>query len=488
MRPSKVLPLLAFAAAAACAPGDEPLAPRGPLNAPSANQSLGRQDLGYIVTFDDSVADVPGLARALANRHGASPQYTYRHAIKGFSAKVSAGAAAALARHPGVRRVEADGIAEIVGTQPGATWGLDRLDQVSLPLSSTYTYNYTGAGVTAYIIDTGLRIDHTQFGNRASIGFDGIGDGQNGNDCHGHGTHVGGTVGGTVHGVAKNVQLIAVRVLGCGGSGSWSGIIAGLDWIVSHHGSGPAVGNMSLGGGLSSSVNDAVRRAINDGVVMALAAGNSNADACLYSPAATQEAITVGASDAADNRASFSNWGTCVDWFAPGVSITSAYYSSTTATAVMSGTSMASPHVAGAAALYLEANPTASPENVRDGLYSLTTKGKIAGANSANNHLLHTLGIAGGVAPSPPTQPPPPSGILLTVTPYKVKGMQKVDLSWSGATGAMVDIWRNGTFLVSTANDEAYTDAINRKGGGSYTYKVCEAGTATCSAGRSATF
>jgi serine protease len=483
MRRPPAVPALTLILAAACQAGDVPVSPRSLTSDAAAAIQV---DGGYIVTFDDSVRDAPGLARALAGAHGAAPRFTYRHALKGFAAPLSAAAASALASHPAVRRVEADGIAEATGTQYGATWGLDRLDQRALPLSASYAYNYSGAGVVAYIIDTGLRIDHVDFGGRASHGYDAIGDGQNGNDCNGHGTHVAGTVGGAAYGVAKGTQLVGVRVLGCGGSGSWSGVIAGLDWIVGHHGTGSAVANMSLGGGLSASVNDAVRRVIADGVVMSVAAGNNNADACNYSPAATPEAITVGASSNTDARASFSNRGPCVDWFAPGVSITSDYYTSATATAVMSGTSMASPHSAGAAALYLEANPGSSASSVRDALYGLTTKGIVSAANSANNHLLYTMGITGGSASPPPpdtepppTEPPPPSTFSLTAR-VRVKGTTKVDLSWTGSTAATVAVYRDNIGIATVSNTGSYSDNMGKRHG-TASYKVCNAGTATCS-------
>jgi len=279
--------------------------------------------------------------------------------------------------------------------KPGATWGLDRSDQRSLPLSTTYAYTSTGGSVTAYIIDTGIRFAHADFGGRAVSGYDAV-DGGTADDCNGHGTHVAGTVGGAAYGIAKGVNLVAVRVLDCNGSGSTSGVIAGVDWVTGQHAAGaPAVANMSLGGGASSSMDAAVDRSIADGVSYSVAAGNGNfigiaQDACKYSPARVAAAITVGASDKSDKKASFSNYGNCVDLFAPGVGITRAWSTSNTATNTISGTSMAAPHVAGVAALYLQGNPGASPATVRDAIYALSTKGKVTSAKTANNHLLFT--------------------------------------------------------------------------------------------------
>ncbi len=266
-------------------------------------------------------------------------------------------------------------------------------------MDGNYTYASTGAGVTAYIIDTGIRISHAEFGGRAAYGYDSVDGSPPADDCHGHGTHVAGTTGGATYGVAKAVNLVAVRVFDCNGSGTWSGVIAGIDWVTGNHLPGaPAVANMSLGGSANSSVDTAVRNSIADGVSYAVAAGNGNIfgiaqDACRYSPARVTEAMTIGATDSTDKKASWSNYGNCVDWFAPGVSITSAWKDSDGATKTISGTSMATPHTAGAAALYLAENPGSTPQQVRDGLYARTTKAIVTSSKTTNNHLLCSLAV-----------------------------------------------------------------------------------------------
>jgi subtilisin family serine protease len=352
--------------------------------------SLGR----YIVTLRDSVSDPAAVARSHA-RFGARITNVYSHALKGYSATLPQALVAVLADDARVASIERDGIMRADTTQTGATWGIDRIDQRNLPLNGTYGYTNTGAGVKVYIIDTGLRFTHTQFGGRASSGIDKI-DGGAADDCNGHGTHVGGTVAGSTYGVAKQASLVAVRVLGCNGSGSTSGVIAGVDWVTADHQAGqPAVANMSLTGGANSALDTAVRNSIADGVSYAVAAGNGNvlgfaANACNVSPARVAEAMTIGATGNNDAKASFSNFGTCVDWFAPGVNITSSWGTSDTATNTISGTSMATPHTAGVAALYLQTHASASAASVRQALFDLTTKGIVTNSRTTNNHLLFT--------------------------------------------------------------------------------------------------
>jgi len=345
----------------------------------------------YIVVFK---AGTQAANMSAAEEHarglGGNVDFVYESALTGFAANLPEQALFGLSHNPNVEFIEADQVITIDATQSPATWGLDRIDQRNLPLSNSYTYNFTGAGVTAYIIDTGILFSHTEFGGRAVSGYDSV-DGGSADDCNGHGTHVAGTVGGSTSGVAKGVELVAVRVLNCAGSGTTSGVIAGIDWVTSQHTTGKAVANMSLGGSASTALDNAVRNSIADGVVYAIAAGNSNANACNFSPARTAEAITVGATTSTDARASYSNKGRCLDLFAPGSSITSAWYTSNSATNTISGTSMAAPHVAGVAALYLQGH-TATPLQVRNAIVGAATSGVVSnkGSNSPNL-LLHSL-------------------------------------------------------------------------------------------------
>jgi subtilisin family serine protease len=309
---------------------------------------------------------------------------------------------AKLKKNPKVAYIEKDQVMSINTTQSVTpSWGIDRIDQVSLPLSTQFSYTATGSGVDAYIIDTGILTKHVEFTNgRAVGGYSSIGGSSNWTDQNGHGTHVAGTVGGATYGVAKNVKLIAVRVLDARGSGTTSGVIAGINWAINNHTTRPAVANMSLGGGISTSLDAAVQNAVNDGIVMCVAAGNSNQDASLSSPARVSSAITVGATGSRsiltnyDDRADYSNYGSIVDIFAPGSNITSAWYTSTTAKNTISGTSMATPHVTGVAALYKSINTGASPSTVEGALKAASTKGIITGLPTGTlNNLLYYSGF-----------------------------------------------------------------------------------------------
>jgi subtilisin family serine protease len=325
----------------------------------------------------------------MAGRHNGNLKRVYQNALNGFAVEMSAEDAERLSDDFRVAFVEEDGVVTADATQSNPPWGLDRIDQRNRPLNANYTFNHTGAGVFAYVIDTGIRTAHTQFGGRAANVFDAFGG--NGQDCNGHGTHVSGTIGGSTYGVAKSVNLRGVRVLDCNGSGSTSGVIAGVDFVRTNH-SNPAVANMSLGGGISSALDTAVNNLSNSGVAIAVAAGNSNANACNSSPARAANAITVGATTTTDARASFSNFGTCLDIFAPGQGILSAYATSNTATATLSGTSMASPHVAGVAALYKQVNPSASSTTVRNAIVNGATTNVVTNPGTGSpNRLLYSL-------------------------------------------------------------------------------------------------
>ncbi|EXG32590.1 serine protease [Acinetobacter pittii] len=347
----------------------------------------------YIVILNKDVGSSNEFAQGIAKQHGGRVLQTYDAVLKGFAIYLPdvAGTAfvEAMKKNPKVVSVENDTIMKIdATTQSNPDWGLDRIDQKNLPLDSAYSYSQTGSGTTAYIVDTGILSTHQQFSGRVLSGYTAISDGNGTSDCHGHGTHVAGTVGGSTYGVAKNVSLVPIRILGCDGSGASSNVIAGLDWILKN-GKKPAVVNMSLGGEANASLDSAVENLFNNGYVMVVAAGNSNTDACSTSPARVSKAITVAATDSTDTRASYSNYGSCVDIFAPGSQINSSWIGSNTATKVLNGTSMATPHVVGVVAEMLQSTPTTIPQTISTNLLNQASSNVVKNPSGSPNRLLY---------------------------------------------------------------------------------------------------
>jgi phosphodiesterase/alkaline phosphatase D-like protein len=373
----------------------------------SANQSAAQRKIS-----------VNTLAVDISSKVNGEVLRQYSNAVAGLVLKMDAAQVHTLRQDPRVLMIEQDQIMHTTATQNSATWGLDRIDQADLPLNNDFNYELDGSGVNAYIIDTGILISHSDFGGRAVNGWDYIDNDADASDCNGHGTHVAGTVGGTTWGVAKNVTLTAIRVLDCNGSGTSSGVIAGIDWVTANA-KFPAVANMSLGGGNSAALDAAVNRAIDAGITFAVAAGNSNINACSGSPNKVPAAITVASSTSADSRSSFSNWGSCIDLFAPGSDITSTWSNGGTNT--ISGTSMAAPHVAGAIALYLEAHPEASPAEVTASLKGYATADKISRLNGSPNLLLNTEFDGDTALPTPPPAPPVEKITFEVSDPQRVK-------------------------------------------------------------------
>jgi subtilisin family serine protease len=357
--------------------------------------------------------------RGFAAQHAIETDYVYGSAVNGLAGRIPEAAAAGLLNAPGVRAVVPDAQVTIAGDQIDPPWGLDRLDQRSPDLDGVYGYDVSGAGVTAYVVDTGIRTTHQEFGGRARPGFDVFGG--DASDCHGHGTHVAGTIGGATYGVAKSVDLVAVRVLDCAGSGTIAGVIAGLDWILA--GGALGVVNMSLGSSGSQPFDEAVASLTTAGFTVVVAAGNSSTDACGTSPARAPTAVTVGATDATDSRATFSNYGDCIDLFAPGVNVLSAHHAADDASAVLNGTSMASPHAAGAAALLMEANPGAGPGAIADLLWAHATKNVVTNGFSEGAHIVNTLRqVQEDDGDPPPSEPPlPPVGVQATPDSNEVR-------------------------------------------------------------------
>ncbi len=451
----------------------------------------------YIVVLDDSKLDgsaVAEIAQQLADLHGATVDQVFEHALKGFTLGLPDIVAPLLALDPRVRYIEQDQVVGINGTQSNATWGLDRIDQSDLPLDSTYHYVGDGSAVHAYIIDTGIRTSHNEFSGRIGNGhntvsdvylFGGV-DPDDVEDCQGHGTHVAGTVGGSTWGVAKDAILHPVRVLDCQGSGSNSGVIEGIEWVVANHQS-PAVANMSLGGGNSDALDDAVRAAINAGVTMVVAAGNDDKDACSGSPNRVAEAITVGSTTSGDARSSFSNKGSCVDIFAPGSDITSAGISNDSSTATMSGTSMAAPHTAGVVALYLEANPGAAPSQAFTAVLDAGVQGKLSSIGTGSPNLL----LQADVAPGDGVDNPPVASFSANCTDLTCQFDGSASSDDNGVASYSWDFGDgNGNSVAQTSHSYAaagqytvtltVTDTAGQSNSSSQQVNVSEAGSGPC--------
>ncbi|MCY0927742.1 S8 family serine peptidase [Streptomyces sp. H27-H1] len=419
---------LALGAALALPASAAPLAPQGVIENAGAEGTVSGS---YIVTLNDSAArSTADSGKAVAKRYGARIDRTYSAALNGYSVEVSEAQAKKLAADPAVKSVVQNRVFTIDATQPNPpSWGLDRIDQRALPLDNSYTYpDKAGEGVTAYIIDTGVRKTHQDLGGRASDGYDAIDNDNTAQDGHGHGTHVAGTVAGTSYGVAKKAKIVGVRVLDNNGSGTTAQVVAGIDWVTANAVK-PAVANMSLGGGADSALDTAVRNSIASGITYGVAAGNESTNANTKSPARVAEAITVGATTNTDAKASYSNYGTILDLFAPGSNITSSWGTGDTATNTISGTSMATPHVVGAAALYLAANPASTPAQVSTALVNAATPNVVTSPGTGSPNRLLNIGTS--------TTPPNPGTRFENTADYAVNDNATVEspITVSGISG-----------------------------------------------------
>jgi subtilisin family serine protease len=432
----------------------------------------------YVVILNAGESDVPGAAR----HSGGQVLAVWEKAVKGYGVRANAGQLNAIRNDPRVRFVEPNALVTTIATQtPVPSWGLDRIDQAALPLNNSYTYPNTGAGVHAYIIDTGIRATHNEFTGRVGNSADFVTTGGTAADCAGHGTHVSGTVGGTTYGVAKGVTLHAVRVLDCAGSGTFVAVINGVNWVAANR-IQPSVANLSLGGGFSSAINAAVAGMVAAGTFTAVASGNSNASACNSSPASEPSAMTVNASTITDARASFSNFGTCTDIFAPGQNITSAWIGSNTATNTISGTSMASPHAAGAGALYLSANPGATPAQVDAALKTGAVLNVITNPGTGSpNRLLNISFIGGGT----PGNVPPVANFGITCnttatsstcsatsTSTDDAGAANLTFSWTNDVGRPAKTGQVATYYVSGHYPNTFNVTLTATDGGGLTNSI----------------
>jgi subtilisin family serine protease len=439
---------------------------------PLTSQSANAIPDEYIVVFEEGTTDPTGRANALAKAHGADLHHTFTRALPGFSAHMSAQAAEALRSDPSVALVEPDRVVTIAGgVQTGAPWGLDRLDQASATLDGNYSYPSSGTGVNVYIIDTGIRRTHTQFGGRVVPAFSVINDAYGADGCQWHGTHVAGVVGAAAYGVAKDVTLHSVRVTDCTAATVVSNVIAGVDWVTNNHRS-PSVAVLSLSTGLSLSLNAAVQNSINSGVTYVVAAGNNSADACNYSPASTSGALTVAAITGQDAQASYTNVGGCVDLYAPGTQIYAPVNTDDNAVALYSGTSQSAGFVAGAAALYLEANPGASPAQVSQAIISGVTAGAVTGLTGATPNRILRVSSSGTTQTPPP--PPPPTGNTAPTAGFTVS-CQKASCSFDASSsrddaGVVSYVWNFGDATSLTNSGPLVKHVYGTKG--SYTVTV----------------